>query len=164
VGIESAYLKIWGRRNMGLTLDSSCVFCKIVDGSEEASKFYEDDEILGFMNYKPVHAGECLIIPKQHIDHFMDIDDELAARIIKIGQRLCRKIRETINPDRVGYVVAGYGVAHAHLIVIPNYHANDITCEHFAVIKDGAIVFTDDHIPIASRQELNRLASLLKIE
>src|SRR5215470_14112050 len=113
---------------MSSVSDSTCVFCKIVAGIEPASKFYEDAEILGFMNYKPVHPGECLLIPKAHIDHFMDIDDELAARIIRLGQRLCRKIRAQINPDRVGYVVAGYGVPHAHLIVIPNYHANDITC------------------------------------
>src|SRR5262249_41970643 len=124
----------------------------------------EDEEILGFMNYKPVHPGECLLIPKEHINHFMDINDELAARIMKLGQRLCRKIRERIKPDRVGYVVAGYGVAHAHLIIIPNYHANDITCEHFAIIKDGKINFTDEHIPIARREELDSMASLLKIE
>jgi histidine triad (HIT) family protein len=91
------------------------------------------------------------------------IDDDLAARIITLGQRLSRKIREIINPDRVGYVVAGYGVPHAHLIVIPNYHANDITCEHFAVLKEGRIVFTDQHIPVASRDELDRMAELLRI-
>jgi histidine triad (HIT) family protein len=143
--------------------DPACVFCGIVAGVVGASKFYEDDELLGFMNYKPVHPGECLIIPKAHIDHFMDIDDALAARIMTLGQRLSRKIREVLNPDRVGYVVAGYGVPHAHLIVIPNHHANDITCEHFAVIKNGKIAFTDAHIPIASRQELDCMASRLSL-
>jgi histidine triad (HIT) family protein len=104
---------------MSFESDSTCIFCKIVAGTEPASKFYEDSEILGFMNHKPVHPGECLLIPKIHINHFMDINDELAARIMKLGQRLSRKIRTQLNPDRVGYVVAGYGVAHAHLIVIP---------------------------------------------
>jgi histidine triad (HIT) family protein len=122
---------------MSFASDSTCIFCKIVEGTEPASKFYEDEDILGFMNHKPVHPGECIFIPKAHINHFMDINDELAARIMKLGQRLCRTVREKLNPDRVGYVVAGYGVPHAHLIVIPNYHANDITCEHFAVLKEG---------------------------
>jgi histidine triad (HIT) family protein len=116
------------------------------------------------MNHKPVHPGECLLIRKIHINHFMDINDELAARIMKLGQRLSRKVRAQLNPDRVGYVVAGYGVAHAHLIVIPNYHANDITCEHFVVQKEGKIIFTDEHIPIAPPEELDRMASLLRIE
>jgi histidine triad (HIT) family protein len=151
------------QRKTLMSTDSKCVFCGIVAGDEPASKFYEDDELLGFMNYKPVHPGECLLIPKAHIDHFMDIDNDLAARMMKLGQQLSRRIRERINPDRVGYVVAGYGVPHAHLIVIPNYHANDITCEHFAVLKEGRIVFTDEHIPIASRDELDRMAALLRI-
>jgi histidine triad (HIT) family protein len=142
----------------------TCIFCKIVAGTEPASKFYEDEEILGFMNHKPVHLGECLLIPKIQIDHFMDINDELATRIMKLGQRLCRKIRVQLNPDRVGYVVAGYGVAHVHLIVIPNYHANDITCEHFAVQNKGKIVFSDEHIPIVPPEELGRMASFLRIE
>jgi histidine triad (HIT) family protein len=149
---------------MSLRSDATCIFCKIVAGTAPASTFYEDEEILGFMNYKPVHPGECLLIPKTHINHFMDINDELAMRIMRLGQCLCRKIREQLNPDRVGYVVAGYGVPHAHLIVIPNYHANDITCEHFAVLKEGQIVFTDEHIPIAPREELDHMALLLKIE
>jgi histidine triad (HIT) family protein len=94
----------------------------------------------------------------------MDIDDDLAARMIKLSQRLSRRIRERINPDRVGYVVAGYGVSHAHLIIIPNYHANDITCEHFAFLKEGRIVFSDEHIPVALRAELDRMAALLRID
>lgn len=144
--------------------DTTCVFCKIIAGEIPASKFYEDKEILGFMNHKPVHPGECIFIPKKHTNHFMDIDDELAAKMMRLGQKLCRIIRKEIKPDRVGYVVAGYGVPHAHLIVIPNYHANDITCEHFAILKGNKIIFTDEHIPVASREELDRMASLFKLE
>jgi histidine triad (HIT) family protein len=60
-----------------MSFDSKCIFCKVVAGDEPASKLYEDEGILGFMNYKPVHPGECILIPKVHIDHFMDIDDDL---------------------------------------------------------------------------------------
>jgi len=80
--LEKSESKVYQR--MSFASDSTCIFCKIVAGSEPASKFYEDNEILGFMNHKPVHPGECLLIPKEHIDHFMDINDELAARIIKL--------------------------------------------------------------------------------
>lgn len=144
-----------------MSLDN-CIFCKIIKRELPASIFYEDNKILGFMNHKPVHPGECLFIPKEHIDHFMDIDDELAVKIMRLGQKLSRYIREVIKPERVGYVVAGYGVAHAHLIVIPQYHTNDITCQHFAILDSGKIIFTDEHIPIASRDILDDMASRLK--
>lgn len=143
--------------------EPNCVFCKIVSGKMPASKIYEDEDVLGFMNHRPVHPGECLLIPKEHIDHFMDIDDELVVKIMRLGQRLSRSIREKLKPQRVGYVVAGYGVSHAHLIVIPNYHEHDITCEHFAVLKEGNIAFTDEHIPIAPREELDQMATALKL-
>ncbi len=141
---------------------SSCIFCEIVAGRAPSSKVYEDSEILGFLNIKPPHPGECLLIPKQHVDHFTDID--LAARIMKIAQRLANRIRDVYKPQRVGYVVAGYGVAHAHLIVIPQWHTNDITCQHFAVLNNGEIAFTDAHIPVAPREELDQVAERLRIQ
>lgn len=141
-----------------------CIFCKIVERKEPASFVYEDDRAVGFLNYRPVHPGECLVIPKKHIDHFTDIDSDLALHIFSIGMKIADRIREQLNPRRVGFVVAGYGVAHAHLIVIPQYHANDITCQHFAVLRDGEITFTDKHIPIVSRKELDEVAGKLKIQ
>jgi histidine triad (HIT) family protein len=148
---------------MSWMADTTCIFCQIVAGTAPASTFYEDEAILGFMNHKPVHPGECLLIPKRHINHFMDIDDALAARIMQLGQRLCRRIRAQLHPGRVGYVVAGYSVPHAHLLVLPSHHAHDITCALFAVHKAGDIVFTDEHIPLAPREELDRMASLLRL-
>lgn len=143
--------------------NANCIFCKIVARTAPASIVYEDDRILGFLNNRPVHPGECLLIPKEHVDHFMDIDDALAEKVMKVGQTLARKINDTLQPERVGYVVTGYGVPHAHLIVIPQHHNHDITSEHFAV-KDGtAVTFTDQHIPLASREELDRVAGKIRI-
>ena len=56
---------------MSLMADATCIFCHIVAGTAPASTFYEDEAILGFMNHKPVHPGECLLIPKRHVTHFM---------------------------------------------------------------------------------------------
>jgi histidine triad (HIT) family protein len=81
---------------------------------------------------------------------------------MKLSQKLARQIRKHYKPQRVGYVVAGYTVSHAHLIVIPQYHENDITCQHFAILKGKKIIFTDEHIPIAPRKELDKFAASLK--
>lgn len=149
---------------MSVTTDSSCIFCQIIAKETPSSKFYEDDEILGFMVLRPKYPGECLIIPKAHIDQFMDIDDELAAKIFKIGQKVARKMREEFQPNRVGYVVSGYGVPHAHLIVLPGFDINDITSKHYVVVRDGEIHFTEENVPLALREELDRVAALLRIE
>lgn len=143
--------------------DDKCVFCRIIASEALASRVYEDDRILAFMNHRPVHPGECLLIPKEHIDHFTDIDDETAAHIMRTAQKLANNIRKALKPQRVGYVVAGYGVAHAHLIIIPQHHANDITCQHFAVLDNGEIRFSVQHIPLASREELDKVAAKIRL-
>ena len=43
-----------------------CIFCKIINGAIPAEKIYEDDEVLAFLDIKPVNFGHTLVIPKKH--------------------------------------------------------------------------------------------------
>jgi histidine triad (HIT) family protein len=104
-----------------------------------------------------------LLIPKKHIDHFTDIDDELAGKMMQVAQKIGRNILKEFKPERIGYLVHGHGVPHAHLIIIPQHHGNDLTSEHFAVIDDGKIKFTVKHIPYPSREELDDVASRIRL-
>jgi histidine triad (HIT) family protein len=141
--------------------DSSCVFCQIVAGEEPASVLYEDESVLALMNIRPIRPGEFLVIPKEHVDHFCDLADELACRILVQAQRLSRNLRERLKPERVGLVVHGYGVAHAHLIVVPQHGPADIISGRMAYLEGGQIKFGVGHLKEESREELDRLARLL---
>ena len=112
----------------------SCVFCRIVNHQEPASIIYEDDWLMAFMGIRPIHPGKCLVIPKEHIDHFTDIADTTAQHIMVIAQKIGRRMREVFNPQRVGMVVHGFGVPHAHLITIAQHHEDDITSGRFAYL------------------------------
>ncbi len=142
--------------------ESKCVFCRIVSDQEPASRVIEDDRIVAFMVLKPIHPGECLIIPKDHVDHFCDLRDEMSCHIMKQAQRLSRVIRQCFDVPRVGLVVHGFGVPHAHLIVVPLVEPGDITSQKHARLEDGKIRFGLSHIPTTPRQELDRVAKLLK--
>ena len=115
---------------------------------------YQDDDIAAFMGIQPTAAGECLIIPKTHIDHFTDVPDELAQRIMVLAQRIGRALRATFQPERVGYLVHGYGVAHAHLILVPQHGPFHLTSDRFARIENGRVVFDMKNIPLADRATL----------
>jgi histidine triad (HIT) family protein len=141
--------------------DPSCIFCKIVAGEAPASVVYEDERVLAFMNIRPIHPGECMVIPKQHVDHFCDLADELACHILVQAQRLSRNLRERLKPVRVGLVVHGFGVAHAHLVVVPLHESNDIVSAKHLHVEDGQIKFGVGHLTEAPREELDRLARLL---
>ena len=141
--------------------DSSCIFCKIVAGGAPASVLYEDECVLAFMNIRPIHPGEFMVIPKQHVDHFCDLTDELACRILVQAQRLSRNLRERLKPVRVGLVVHGFGVPHAHLVVVPLHESNDIVSAKHLHVEDGQIKFGVGHLTETPREELDGLARLL---
>ncbi len=143
---------------------SSCVFCRIVAGDSEASVIWQDGDVMALMNLRAVNRGECMVIPKEHIDHFTSIPDPLAANILLIAQRIGRRIQEIYKPERIGYVVHGYGVPHAHLIIVPQNDPNDITSRKFMRVVDGDIEFTDQFLPLIPREELDRMAAELAID
>ena len=141
---------------------TSCIFCKIVAGQLESSKVYEDEEILALMDIQPVRQGQVLVIPKQHIDHFSDIPDALALRIYRKTHSLLKAVRDVVRPGRMGLVVHGYGVPHAHVVIVPQYHEDDITSGRMADIENGRVIFTTRKLPLVPREELDQMAQLIK--
>lgn len=141
----------------------SCIFCKIATGEIPSGKVYEDELVFAFLDHRPINPGHTMVIPKKHINHFIDLDSELASHIFSISQKIGQKIKTSLAPPRVGFVVAGFGVPHAHYHIIPMWDEHDISSSKYVDIKDGKIRFTMDHIPPLSEQERQDLAKLLSI-
>ena len=139
----------------------ACAFCDIAAGQAPVSIIFQDDAVMAFMTLRPFAAGECLIIPRRHVDHFTDLDDGTATRIMITAQRIGRRMREVFGPERVGMVVHGYGVPHAHFVLVPQNGPHDITSARYAHIEDGRIVFSMKGIPLTSRATLDEHARLL---
>ncbi|HEY3875192.1 MAG TPA: HIT family protein [Candidatus Kapabacteria bacterium] len=141
----------------------SCIFCDIIAQREPASIVYENESVLAFMSIQPTRPGECLIIPKVHIDHFTDLPEELAAHLMVIGERIGKKTMEVFSPKRIGMLVHGFGVPHAHLILVPQHRTDDVTSARFARIENDTIVFDLKNIARVSRDALDRQAQKLRI-
>ena len=139
----------------------TCPFCEIIGGRAPASIIYQDDVVVAFMTLRPFAAGECTVIPREHIDHFTDVPDAVAQRIMIIGQRIGRRMREAFKPERVGMVVHGYGVPHAHLVIVPQNGPHDITSVHYARFDQGELTFTNQHLPFTPRTTLDEHARML---
>lgn len=139
-----------------------CPFCDIVKGVGPVSLVHQDTWTMAFIPLQPIYPGACIVIPKSHTDHFTDIPDELAARVMVTAQRVGRRIREVYQPLRVGMVVHGFGVHHAHLNLIPQYDPLDITYKHLAYSENGEIKFALKHLPTPSRAELDAMARSLR--
>jgi histidine triad (HIT) family protein len=142
----------------------SCVFCDVVERKEPGSFVYEDDEAAAFTTVRATRAGETVVIPKAHIDHFTDLPDPLAAHIMVVAQHIGRKIMTVLAPRRVGYVVHGFGVAHAHLIIVPLHDPTDITSARHATLRNGEIAFGLTGVEEWPRDALDEVARSILVE
>ena len=138
--------------------DTNNPFAKILRGEFPCYKVYEDEHVLAFMAIRPTTPGESLVIPKAHVDHFTDLDDETAQRIMVVAQRIGRRLMTVFMPLRVGMLVHGFGVPHAHLILVPQQAPHHLTSDRFASIQNGQIVFSERGIPLAERSTLDEHA------
>jgi histidine triad (HIT) family protein len=138
-----------------------CIFCRIAAGEADSSRVYEDDEIVAFLTLRPTRPGELLVIPRGHIDHFTDVPEPLAGHMMKWAHRLGRVLRQELEPRRVGLVVSGFGVPHAHVVVLPLEEEQDITSARFAWVDSDLVRFDASRIDRWPRHELDRMAARL---
>lgn len=141
-----------------------CIFCRIVTGAAEASLIFEDQDVAAFLDIRPVRPGQVLVVPRTHIDHYWDLPEELAAKVFRTGRQIAQILRRRENPSRVGMIIHGFGVPHAHLIVLPLHHPWDVTSSANSYVEHGQVKFRWEQVPLASRSELDRLAAALRAE
>lgn len=106
-----------------------CIFCRIVSGQAPASRLYEDEHVLAFLDINPVNPGHALIIPKAHHETLLDLPDALMGPLGTACRRVAAALlRATgaggFNLMMNNYRVAGQLVPHAHFHVVPR-HAGD---------------------------------------
>lgn len=117
--------------------NENCIFCKIVAGEIPSFKVYEDDNFFGFLTIKPHTKGHALLIPKIHVEEILVSSDETSTELFRSGKDLAKKIKNIFNPDKVAFVLAGQGVPHLHLHLIPMNHETDLD-PHIAKDADFA--------------------------
>lgn len=102
------------------------IFSRIVAGEIPNYKVAEDDKFYAFLDINPVQKGHTLVIPKQEVDYIFDEDDELIAAHMVFAKRVAKAIKKAIPCTKVGMVVMGLEVPHAHIHLIPMQTEGDM--------------------------------------
>ena len=97
----------------------STLFTKIIAGEIPCEKIAEDDQFFAFMDIRPISPGHVLVIPKQETDRFFDLDDNLLAAVMPFAKPIALAIEKVVPCQRVGIMVAGIEVPHAHVHLVP---------------------------------------------
>jgi len=105
---------------------ADCIFCKIAAGEIPSYTIYEDEEFRVFLDVNPATKGHALIVPKTHYANIYEIDEEVAAKAMKLAKRLAVKMTEVFKCDGFNLVqnnneAAGQTVFHFHMHLIPRY-------------------------------------------
>ena len=79
-----------------------------------------------FLDIFPLRKGHTLVVPKQETDYIFDLEDELLGEMTVFSKKVAKAIELTISCDRIGVVVLGLEVPHAHIHLIPIKGIHDI--------------------------------------
>jgi len=101
-----------------------CVFCKVVAGEIPATKVYEDDAVVAFLDIGPISDGHTLVIPRQHCAKVHECDPKILSALAARLGKIAKAVVEAMDAD--GYNVlsnngsaAGQVVEHLHFHIIP---------------------------------------------
>jgi len=95
------------------------IFTKIVNGEIPCYKVAEDDHYFAFLDINPVAKGHTLVIPKKEVDYIFDLDQNTLSGLTLFAQQVAKGIEKVVPCKRVGVVVLGLEVPHAHVHLIP---------------------------------------------
>ena len=119
------------------------IFSKIIAGEIPCHKIAENDEFFAFLDIRPLAEGHTLVVPKQETDYIFDLDDDQLGRMMAFAKKVAVAQKEAIPCQRIGIMVIGLEVSHAHIHLVPMQKESDMnlsrtrptfTPEEFAAI------------------------------
>ena len=103
------------------------IFSRIISGEIPCHKVAEDDRCLAFLDIRPIVFGHTLVVPKVEIDYIFDMDDESLSHLHVFAKRVAKVLGQEVKCLRVGVMVAGLEVPHAHIHLIPMQSIVDLS-------------------------------------
>lgn len=119
----------------------ACVFCSIVRGEEPAEVVLETDDVVAFLDTRPVFKGHVLVVPRDHIPTLTELPDELVPALFAAARTVAGAVREALGAQ--GSFVAmnntvSQSVPHLHVHVVPRTRGDGLRGFFWPRTKYGA--------------------------
>ena len=95
------------------------VFTRIIKGELPGNFVWDDEHCIVITTIQPIRQGHLLVIPREQIDHWDDLPDELASHLMVVSKKVAKAIKKAYPCTRVGMTIAGLEVPHTHLHLLP---------------------------------------------
>lgn len=126
------------------------IFSKIIAGDIPSYKIAENDKFYAFLDINPMAKGHTLVVPKQEIDYIFELDDVLLGEMVIFSKRVAAAIKKAVPCNRVGLMVIGLEVPHAHIHLVP-------------IIKEGDMNLSNPKMKFTN-EEFVEIAEIIKKE
>lgn len=111
---------------------SDCVFCNIIDGSDESGTkvMYSGDGWVAFSPLREVTPGHTLVIPTHHVENFLELSPLDAVDVQEGIQTVGTALMEQTGADGMN-LISSHGEAatqtqfHLHYHLVPRYADGD---------------------------------------
>jgi len=123
------------------------IFTKIIRGDIPSHKIYEDEDVIAFLDIRPITPGHTLVVPKKQVEFIWDLDDDTYAKLTLAAKKIALHLRKTLVVPYVGEQIIGVDVPHAHIHLIPFMQAIDFH-------KEADQSAEPDHAALARMAEL----------
>jgi histidine triad (HIT) family protein len=95
------------------------IFTRIIKGEIPCEKILENDQLFAFLDIRPINPGHTLVVPKMEIDELFDVPDEFLQSALPFAKIIATALKKTVPCKRIGVLVAGFEVPHAHIHLVP---------------------------------------------
>lgn len=95
------------------------LFTRIINGELPGRFVYQDDRAVAFLTIAPLKPGHTLVVPRQEVDHWIDLEPQLAAHLMQVARLVGRAIHAGFKPRKVAITILGLEVPHTHIHVVP---------------------------------------------
>lgn len=98
------------------------VFCQIIRGELRTHEVWRDEQVVAFLDHRPVFKGHVLVCPARHADTLLDLPSEQMQPLLATVQRIAAALPDAFGAE--GSFVAmnnvvSQSVPHLHVHVIP---------------------------------------------
>ncbi len=126
------------------------IFTRIIEGELPARFVWKDEQCVAFLSINPIRSGHVLVVPREEVDHWLDLDEGSMAHLMSVSRSIGRAIQGGFGPARVGLIIAGLDVPHLHIHLLPTDGIEDLNFENAEEDPDPA--------------ELDRAAGIIRRE
>ncbi len=102
------------------------IFTKIINGEIPAYKVAEDENYFAFLDIFPVAKGHTLVVPKKEVDYLFDLDNDTYLGLQQFAKKVAAGLKKAIPCQKVGVMVLGLEVPHAHIHLVPMQSEADL--------------------------------------